>query len=69
MNKTSYVITRGVEHPSTGHWLPAGATVELSPRQATIMRLNGHIVPAPVQDTAAPAEEQSASLASRKLRK
>lgn len=69
MNKASYLITRGVEHPSTGHWLTAGTTVELSPRQATIMRLNGHIIPVPAQDDTAPAEEHSSSPAPRKSRK
>ncbi|ECV6025650.1 MULTISPECIES: hypothetical protein [Enterobacteriaceae] len=43
MQKKKYVVSIGVEHPGTGHWLPAGTEVELSERQAKIMLQNGHI--------------------------
>lgn len=43
MKRLKYVVTRGIEHPGTGHWLEAGTQIELSERQAKILRLNGHI--------------------------
>lgn len=44
--KEKYIVQFGFEHPGTGHWVEAGSEVELSERQAKILRLNGHIKPA-----------------------
>lgn len=46
MERQKYIVTRGIEHPGSGHWLDAGTEIELSERQAKILRLNGHIKPA-----------------------
>jgi hypothetical protein len=43
MERKKYTVVRGIEHPVTGHWLPSGAIVELTGRQACILTLNGHV--------------------------
>ena len=60
MAKEKYRVPRGVEHPGTGHWLPPGTVIELSDRQATILRLNGHITLV--------TEEKKATAPTRKFR-
>ncbi|KFC09026.1 hypothetical protein GTGU_01218 [Trabulsiella guamensis ATCC 49490] len=53
MDRKKYIVTIGVEHPGTGHWLDAGTRIELTERQAKILLLNGHIKPADAETTAA----------------
>lgn len=42
MEKQRYRILRGIEHPGTGHWLEKGCRVELTERQALMLRMTGH---------------------------
>lgn len=42
MEKQLYRIVRGIEHPGTGHWLEKGSQVELTERQAAMLKMTGH---------------------------
>ncbi|HFF9407523.1 TPA: hypothetical protein ACGFB9_001057 [Escherichia coli] len=47
MEKQCYRILRGIEHPGSGHWLEKGSLVELTERQAFMLKMTGHAEPCP----------------------
>lgn len=44
MDKQTYVVTLGIEHPRTGHWLAAGSDIELTDSEATMLLATGHVI-------------------------
>lgn len=47
MGKTEYLVQLGFEHPNSGHWQAAGATVEMTEAEATQLLLSGYLIVKP----------------------
>lgn len=45
MERKTYTVQLGIEHPRTGHWLDAGADLELADAEATMLLASGHVAP------------------------
>jgi hypothetical protein len=54
MKRKKYIVTRGFEHPGTGHWLEPGTLVEMSARQSDILVLSGHLKSGETTNVASP---------------
>lgn len=51
MERKTYTVQLGIEHPRTGHWLDAGADLELADAEATMLLASGHVAPKADQAT------------------